>query len=341
MKYFLDASLFALSDGITQNEFEDYLSDIQNWEYWQKNHSEDVYILSSLVDTLSNELLYPFDHVINTLLSQFSINYIQGRDVGRIMGRIVDKANRIDAMDDTTIINCNAYSFSPMGLSDSLFDSLSLQESFVNAVLYTDFFCARSREPSESFGFFVRSSSKQTTIQVSFDILSDDSYEKDVKREFTISCYKSFDSFFRDSDSAELFWKLAKNNNDLEQGVHSRLFHDLKMGDLSELDAYSLIIQPSFYDDYSKNHYNDSPMVIRAAIRNITDTLLDLNLSDVHPLREDSGGNTKDLEVDGVKAYRREISKDGKRIHYWRCPDFISFANINEHDFFSISRYQS
>lgn len=71
-------------------------------------------------------------------------------------------------------------------------------------------------------------------------------------------------------------------------------------------------------------------------LRSIVETIKGDNLSAVHALRKDKGGNAPQKTRDSDKAQRRDID-DELHLHYWECADgTIEFASVVYHNDFSI-----
>lgn len=98
----------------------------------------------------------------------------------------------------------------------------------------------------------------------------------------------------------------------------------------------SFTFGPRFLESCHRAVNSGSGQLVTKLLRALTRTLLNVDLQDVHALRETAGGNAPQRIRNGDKAWRRDIDYQ-YHLHYWEQPEgTIEFASVGPHDDFSI-----
>src|SRR5690606_26177533 len=100
------------------------------------------------------------------------------------------------------------------------------------------------------------------------------------------------------------------------------------------------LAQFSFGQDFSPSarsmgfHTND--VLTERLLKSMAEVVLDLNMQSTHALRESKGGNSQQINSNGYRAWRKDITYE-YHLHYWKKGQRIVFSNIRPHNDFGIS----
>ena len=335
MNYVLDPLLFALDDTISQKRFEDYLQQLTYLGKWQNDNVKKIFVLSNFTDVLVENGFYPFNDKIQNLIKRYNISYYQAIDINRMMGKIIDKANKLDLLCNVGLREFRSIQVKTPNRHVVLNRSKAFVDVLGDMIWYVYLYTNENKCSNKSFDFFLKDTSGIFEIELIYDELIGDKLVSSSAAH-TLYCHKGVTDFMKDEHTPIVLWMHAFDKDDLMCGIKASLYQSNSSEDLSKLDIYEFTIQRSFFEDLLSHHYNDSDIVIQESIRAITNALQGSDNRKVHTIRVGRGGNNKDLKSGDFKAFRRELS-NGRRIHYWKSGKIFCFANIGEHDEFDIS----
>lgn len=148
---------------------------------------------------------------------------------------------------------------------------------------------------------------------------------------------RSFKSLMTNVDETSL-WRTAAGEEEARKAIQVAVYKArLEIGLEPEWNQIpSFTFGTRFLESCHRVLSSSSEQLVTKLLRALTRTLLNLNLQDVHALREDSGGNAPQRMRNGDKAWRRDIDYE-YHLHYWEHPEGdIEFASVGPHEDFSI-----
>ena len=330
MKYFLEPLLFAVDETYSEKDFEKYIENLLKWGEWQREHKDDIYMLSSTETCLYENNYYPIASTIKTLMDKYDYKNINYDVVDKVIRKLIRKSVKIDKeglCDDSEYTNI---SIEPNeGIDDR---ENSFNEQLFTLLWYTFGLCNKGELEENAITLFTKGISGGINVKIDYMEIADDQFQNKTSN---LNCYccGSINEYLSDTETPIRIWKQAHNKDDIDTGIRVAVYQDQKLKEFDDVYGnYDIVVQDSFYDEFCNNHYASKDNDLRSAILACMYAVTNQNRALMHDIRKSKCGGSSQLVVNGYGAWRRN-STTSIKITYWKKKERFLLADIGEHDF--------
>lgn len=317
-------------------KFENYISNLINWENLKTSTGFKLFALNDTYDFLYETNRYPLWEDLKLIIKRFDIDYIQPKDIVSIVDAILQKTVQLQEH---------------LLLKDYLAEDLNFEPSLVQRecqyadkllelTTLTSINCKMNgcREENQ---LIITKDFQKNEIRFSAKIsLIEFHPAKEIVLPFTLK--NNFSVIFNFSElltpvSHVDLWKNATTNEDyLNAIVVSLNTYNEKNGveQISALKGVSFGI--NFLKTLIPFNFDSSESKITSLLNTLNEIILNYNLKSTHQLRSGGGGDNEQIVCEGYKAWRKDIDYEF-HVHYWKKENEIIIANLVPHNDFKIT----
>ena len=336
MKYVLEPMLFALDENCSEKEFKNYVTRIISWDRWLEEHPDDVYMLSTTEQTLSEKLVYPVYEVFQKMMDKYNVTYIKACDLNKSISKLLKETKKIDVVKGEPIDKSAYYQYVEL-LSDS--DGSRLDDEGRDALkdLLWSVYYRMNNEATRAHTYlvFAHNLSDNVTLKVRYTAMKAD--EDDLVESegcVTVKCHSSLKDFFSNECTPDTILSNVQEKKDLKLAVRVSIYQKGNLKKWADsFDNYHFVIQDSFYKNYCDAHYADNDTIKNRLMDEMSNVMLNNHLSQREDWRVDKGGSACQECRYGYRAWRWFVTRSVKMM-YWQKEVHYKFANVGEHDYY-------
>lgn len=337
---FIDPYLFAcpkVEEG--RESFEAYVNDLLEWKALGDFDWAKVYILRETYTVLANQHHYPVWNDLKEMIKTHAINYIQPDAIVTLVNSFLDKFSQIEST--LEIIDILAENVCAMPSNHLNARPKDYEEVYEKVLIYMSLKSTLHEEQSDE-QLIITTGISDTRVNIEAELVLvefEDGSENETKIKLPLSikdvfsCCKNQDSLIL-AIKPELMWLRSINKSEYKMCIAINSYiASRKIKPETELkDFLNFNLGESFVDSAYCQGFNSKGSIL---LRAISEILLEINLNKTHALREGSGGNDPQIEMNDYKAWRRDIDQE-YHLHYWKKSDHIILACVVSHDDFNI-----
>ena len=335
MNFYLEPYIFAISPkNIEQVTFEEYINSLTEWEEFSKMEWGQIYLLSTTYECLLNNGFYPFTDMLKQLIQQFNITHIGVNDVDRILNQFLNKFPTIDNEIEFPVYEVkNVKAVIDLSARPEVFNRELLNLSSLLSLKVK-----LNSENSDNNVLFTKDIFGNIVFESEINYMESDNVIKTSVFQNNYSCFESFSNFCKDTNTPLKIWKNAKNKIDFEVAIRISIMLECAYEYISETyKNHSFILQNSVISCIDNLHFQNNYTKVTATIRAIKEVLLNINPSESHWLKIDSGGSSPQIKVNNYCAWRKDIDYE-YHLHYWCKSGEYRFADIFSHNCYNITK---
>jgi len=319
--------------GCSRIVFEDYIKQLIQWQELSDCEWSKIFFSSRTIEVLFSEQRYPIWDEVERIINGFGIDHIQPKDIVVLVDSFLQKFIKIEEW---------------LCLEDFIYESLQLTPNILsppdpfNSILGETLvlMVLKSHMENESHDLQLLITDKQLNqIKVqSTVLLSHFTNGTNLPNEFEVDgsfkCCSEFEELLIKINYPYL-WLSCESKKGLERLTYFfSKAKKLELGLVNDLNKFEFGNQ--FITTATQLQFKNEKAKCERLLRAMSDLVLDFNLASTHPLREGDGGNSKQIESGGFKAWRKDIDYEF-HLHYWKKGNLIVFANVVTHNDFGIS----
>lgn len=336
MRYVLEPMLFALDENCSEKEFKNFVKRIIRWERWLEEHPDDVYMLSSTEEILSNKMAYPVYPLFQKMMDKYKVTYVKACDLNKSISKLLRETKKIDTIDGCSIINDAIVTNVELRADSNGLQVCSEGRDSLGDILWSVYCRTKTEgEKADTYLVFAKNLSDKVTLNVKYKTIEDDKEDYvDNEASVTIKCHSSLKEFFSNENTPDTILSNVQKKKDLQLALRVSIYQKGGLNKWADaFDNFKFTIQDSFYKDYCDAHYADNTTIKNRLMDEMSNVMLNRHLSQREDWRVDKGGNAGQLCKNGYLAWRWFVTQSVKMM-YWQNAGDYKFANVKEHDIF-------
>lgn len=337
MNLYFDPYVLACNkNSILKCEFDEYIFNLVEWSETIENNWGKVYILEETYELLHNKGLYPLTPVIQSLIEEHNIIYIQTSDVDKIINSILNKLPTIDKS---------------IGISECIFEIVKFEfdvlqprdidflESLQKLLILVSLECLLKNQRTDS-KILISKEFGKNKVSIEADSIEWDSdipipITQPYSLDFSLCAINNFSNFIN-MILPETVWINAISRECFNIALQMQIYKIDSSIKLFYKNNLNYSFQESFFETCTNLLFDSQEGKAKMLLRALAEEILGKNKNDTHHLRINETGNAPQIAKEDFKAWRRDIDRE-YHLHYWRNGDIIKFANVVPHNDFKIT----
>ncbi len=331
-----DSSFLYLNPSSTHSEVDGFANRIQEWSRASNSLDFNLVVSKKINNHFADIEYYPDFPSISACLAKYSIEYIDRRDLLKIITTLltnnlledVIETNDYLADDHTCSVPANLIS---LGESQKSFicDCMRLLTLAEYATNRNRRWCYFLQVPHLSLPQKIAHESNFTIIDSDNQILTSIPLPSRLESQ---TIFLSELNNYLESIPIEILWQTPTK---LRVATMIYILTHYQYS-LAEVESLPFTFGKKFFASLENNSvFLNKTERIEQILKTLSETILGQNLSKRHALREGSGPEDPQVVKNGEKAWRRDIDYEF-HLHYWEVDGKIRFAKIGTHNEFDI-----